>query len=118
MSPDQLSMSVVLVILPLRGTPFGFTAWARGRAKVLQVRSRDRSMRSVAVFYLLAFAVSWSIVIPQAAASRSLINVQLPGAVGFLSPLAPMLAAVLMFFFNDTATTEIYTLSLHDALPI
>src|SRR5216684_2769398 len=28
----------------------------------------------------------------------------------------PDLAAV--FFFNDTATTEIYTLSLHDALPI
>src|SRR3989442_7850819 len=28
-----------------------------------------------------------------------------------------MLCAV-FFFFNDTATTEIYTLSLHDALPI
>src|SRR6266436_4698028 len=29
------------------------------------------------------------------------------------------LAAILdLFFFNDTATTEIYTLSLHDALPI
>src|SRR2546430_12775980 len=28
------------------------------------------------------------------------------------------LACVLFFFFNDTATTEIYTLSLHDALPI
>src|SRR5258708_2459082 len=27
-------------------------------------------------------------------------------------------AAFLLFFFNDTATTEIYTLSLHDALPI
>src|SRR3712207_9303219 len=27
-------------------------------------------------------------------------------------------AACLFFFFNDTATTEIYTLSLHDALPI
>src|SRR5260370_18621597 len=27
-------------------------------------------------------------------------------------------AASLFFFFNDTATTEIYTLSLHDALPI
>src|SRR3712207_8705549 len=27
-------------------------------------------------------------------------------------------ACVLFFFFNDTATTEIYTLSLHDALPI
>src|SRR6266496_5225939 len=26
--------------------------------------------------------------------------------------------AIVIFFFNDTATTEIYTLSLHDALPI
>ena len=25
---------------------------------------------------------------------------------------------MMSFFFNDTATTEIYTLSLHDALPI
>src|SRR3712207_8288731 len=25
---------------------------------------------------------------------------------------------MMFFFFNDTATTEIYTLSLHDALPI
>src|SRR5437868_8961831 len=29
-----------------------------------------------------------------------------------------MLFYILFFFFNDTATTEIYTLSLHDALPI
>src|SRR3712207_9385357 len=29
---------------------------------------------------------------------------------------APVISA--FFFFNDTATTEIYTLSLHDALPI
>src|SRR5258705_4328465 len=28
------------------------------------------------------------------------------------------LKAYVFFFFNDTATTEIYTLSLHDALPI
>src|SRR4028119_291688 len=35
------------------------------------------------------------------------------------SPLAsPALPVGLSFFFNDTATTEIYTLSLHDALPI
>src|SRR3712207_6923871 len=27
-------------------------------------------------------------------------------------------SAIRFFFFNDTATTEIYTLSLHDALPI
>src|SRR6266436_7328038 len=29
-----------------------------------------------------------------------------------------LLSPTLFFFFNDTATTEIYTLSLHDALPI
>src|SRR5690349_23714968 len=29
-----------------------------------------------------------------------------------------MFAVLSFFFFNDTATTEIYTLSLHDALPI
>src|SRR2546422_11269007 len=28
------------------------------------------------------------------------------------------LVILFFFFFNDTATTEIYTLSLHDALPI
>src|SRR2546430_17339337 len=40
---------------------------------------------------------------------------------GHLSGLgwtAQMRPAFLFFFFNDTATTEIYTLSLHDALPI
>src|SRR2546428_8476406 len=31
---------------------------------------------------------------------------------------ASSLFSHLFFFFNDTATTEIYTLSLHDALPI
>src|SRR6266487_906836 len=29
-----------------------------------------------------------------------------------------MIHVCIFFFFNDTATTEIYTLSLHDALPI
>src|SRR3989441_1888597 len=29
-----------------------------------------------------------------------------------------LLSLIFFFFFNDTATTEIYTLSLHDALPI
>src|SRR6476620_11869833 len=36
---------------------------------------------------------------------------------GFLFGLQLALGAF-VFFFNDTATTEIYTLSLHDALPI
>src|SRR2546429_3841153 len=32
--------------------------------------------------------------------------------------MALLSACLFFFFFNDTATTEIYTLSLHDALPI
>src|SRR5438445_11074860 len=32
--------------------------------------------------------------------------------------LLPVSVCFVLFFFNDTATTEIYTLSLHDALPI
>src|SRR5256885_6137777 len=32
--------------------------------------------------------------------------------------MIPSLPSSFFFFFNDTATTEIYTLSLHDALPI
>src|SRR5260221_13362699 len=37
---------------------------------------------------------------------------RLPRSLLFLYP------TLFFFFFNDTATTEIYTLSLHDALPI
>src|SRR5258705_12558581 len=33
-------------------------------------------------------------------------------------PSGPSISTYIFFFFNDTATTEIYTLSLHDALPI
>src|SRR2546429_7240794 len=32
--------------------------------------------------------------------------------------MSSSIASYFLFFFNDTATTEIYTLSLHDALPI
>src|SRR2546430_14303012 len=35
-----------------------------------------------------------------------------------ISLIAYVFWLVSFFFFNDTATTEIYTLSLHDALPI
>src|SRR5256885_5239326 len=34
------------------------------------------------------------------------------------APPSPSRPFSVVFFFNDTATTEIYTLSLHDALPI
>src|SRR2546426_12376768 len=36
----------------------------------------------------------------------------------FLLCISRIFACFFFFFFNDTATTEIYTLSLHDALPI
>ena len=36
----------------------------------------------------------------------------------FIALISATLAINISFFFNDTATTEIYTLSLHDALPI
>src|SRR5258706_14282421 len=36
----------------------------------------------------------------------------------FLCLFLPHRSLFFFFFFNDTATTEIYTLSLHDALPI
>src|SRR2546428_1655747 len=39
-------------------------------------------------------------------------------AVAFWRGAADHQQRTLFFFFNDTATTEIYTLSLHDALPI
>src|SRR2546430_11398524 len=38
-------------------------------------------------------------------------------STSFVSASKPPSSSV-FFFFNDTATTEIYTLSLHDALPI
>src|SRR5215216_4584890 len=38
--------------------------------------------------------------------------------LGIRVPLRPDSLVFFFFFFNDTATTEIYTLSLHDALPI
>src|SRR2546422_633529 len=43
------------------------------------------------------------------AMTEAMIDVEIDALI---DPLPPF------FFFNDTATTEIYTLSLHDALPI
>src|SRR6266542_5231883 len=38
--------------------------------------------------------------------------------VGYVGCVGEGVVMCLFFFFNDTAPTEIYTLSLHDALPI
>src|SRR2546430_16820914 len=39
-------------------------------------------------------------------------------SVKLVNEAVPEGCSFMFFFFNDTATTEIYTLSLHDALPI
>src|SRR5256885_14647157 len=38
--------------------------------------------------------------------------------ISFIFSNTRVVSFLFFFFFNDTATTEIYTLSLHDALPI
>src|SRR4029079_1330138 len=60
---------------------------------------------------------------PRGVDGAIVISVAVSGAVLLylvhLTTVSPRQHAVCaLFFFNDTATTEIYTLSLHDALPI
>ena len=50
-------------------------------------------------------------------ASRKMGTRVTGGEVGFVESRSTD-CVLFFFFFNDTATTEIYTLSLHDALPI
>src|SRR5262245_38993075 len=57
---------------------------------------RTTPLGSVAIFYLLAFSLSWLIGIPQAAAARGISGLQLAAALGFVSALAPTLAAIVM----------------------
>src|ERR1022692_406526 len=62
---------------------------------------------------------SWGV----AACARQATVFWAPGAAWGASSKTSYPASVVVpafegFFFNDTATTEIYTLSLHDALPI
>src|SRR6266581_928025 len=54
---------------------------------------------------------------------RQASSIKSTSQVGFAIFLAKVVVcsvalSIFFFFFNDTATTEIYTLSLHDALPI
>src|SRR6267142_633679 len=45
-------------------------------------------------------------------------NIAMPSVLSRHHHIVVVLSLLLLFFCNDTATTEIYTLSLHDALPI
>src|SRR5260221_10776303 len=48
----------------------------------------------------------------------SMLRASPSGSLRVYVPIIRFSRTVIIFFFNDTATTEIYTLSLHDALPI
>ena len=63
----------------------------------------------------LSFTISWSLLKPM-----SIESVMLTNHLILCHPLLLLPSGFhsLRVFFNDTATTEIYTLSLHDALPI
>src|SRR5258706_584305 len=81
---------------------------------------------------LLTVAVLTTSVVKEAAACTISVNTWAPSVgasvvrVAVIVPFAPapvlsvrvQPAGTVSVFFNDTATTEIYTLSLHDALPI
>src|SRR5256885_7066260 len=46
------------------------------------------------------------------------MSIELVSMLWCIINVARLIIVLCFFFFNDTATTEIYTLSLHDALPI
>src|SRR3990172_7217103 len=90
--------SFLMIRRPPRSTLFPYTTLFRSRATSEGApASSIRSARCCTSFP----ALSW-------ASDRK--STRLNSSHGYIS--------YAVFFFNDTATTEIYTLSLHDALPI
>src|SRR6202171_4589899 len=88
----------LMIRRPPRSTLFPYTTLFRSGGKELAVRSESNGMA--------AAAVRWKGADKLADRKSTRLN---------SSHLAISYA---VFFFNDTATPEIYTLSLHDALPI
>src|SRR5229473_2631319 len=75
---------------------------------------RDRSEEHTSELQSLAYLVCRLLLEKKNHLCRlRLLRAQLLGGCVQLHPVQPV-----FFFFNDPATTEIYTLSLHDALPI
>ena len=70
--------------------------------EVLNITEKVRTKINVLLFVIIVNTVLFSVFPP------CLLAYELTGYVN----------AEGRYFFNDTATTEIYTLSLHDALPI
>src|ERR1039457_3398582 len=56
--------------------------------------------------------------VPHLTCQCNALTAELPGLYSRAPTPTHRPCVIRFFFFNDTATTEIYTLSLHDALPI
>src|SRR6267378_1948075 len=131
----------LMIRRPPRSTLFPYTTlfrslersprcWATGRQRRIarRMRSRDRkSTRLNSSHVEISYAVFC--LKKKKGVFFALLQVDLALALGPLTVFHTELAVLSValwawpraragFFFNDTATTEIYTLSLHDALPI
>src|SRR6195952_580649 len=96
-------------------------AASHARANALKMRSEEHTSELQSPMYL----VCRLLLLKKALAAGAALLLTLENKNYFGNQgqgyLLTAIAAVLIggsFFFNDTATTEIYTLSLHDALPI
>src|SRR5215470_5242229 len=98
-------------------TPGGQTRWREPRELPAQ-RSDRKSTRLNSSHGSISYAVFCLKKKKQEYAGQNrALGDGIPRALQFVSRLVLVIAGY-FFFFNDTATTEIYTLSLHDALPI
>src|SRR6266542_2584737 len=97
----------------------GFSNSARGVCRVVrwtqnQLALRRRPACQMAAISLDPFGLVAGDILRFARIIRQVKQLR-AAAFQFINELP---TAIAHFFFNDTATTEVYTLSLHDALPI
>src|SRR5215204_3463925 len=99
----------------LKGGP---TASSRARRRSEEHTSELQSHSELVCRLLLEKKKNQELPPPEKSSSSSfdLLTERLIGQISLL--LSSDQQSTANFFFNDTATTEIYTLSLHDALPI
>src|SRR3990172_7074244 len=90
--------SFLMIRRPPRSTLFPYTTLFRSRSAIAALTAQG--VEAVAVSLLHAYRNP----------DQDRKSTRLNSSHGYIS--------YAVFFFNDTATTEIYTLSLHDALPI
>src|SRR5215475_10803022 len=99
--------------------------WRRSEEHTSELQSRENLVCRLLLEKKKAGDYGWSSIVQTATTIRaaSITNFEScsPGfSLRAISRTANLLSRIVsfVFFFNDTATTEIYTLSLHDALPI